>query len=193
MTTLKKPVGRPTVITPDVLENLRKAFLMGCTDIEACLYANISRTALNEYMEKNPDFRTGREEWKNNPILKARQNVYEAIEDKNLNSSQWYLERKKKDEFSQRTETTGKDGKDLPTPILNVSTNNSDKKNNADVQEDQGSTRGDISEQDDFDSIVSDSSSPERQETNTNIDSLGIISSLEEGGDEGLPADSEGT
>ena len=107
----KSNAGRPTVMTPEVLELLRQAFLMGCTDVEACLYANISRTALNEYMEKNPNFRTEREEWKENPTLQARKTVYENIKDKQ--NAQWYLERKAKKEFSPRQELSDPDGEPL--------------------------------------------------------------------------------
>lgn len=43
-----------------------------------------------------------------------------------VRSNEWILERIFKGDFAQRNEHTGKDGKDLPTPILGyVSTNNS--------------------------------------------------------------------
>ena len=35
-----------------------------------------------------------------------------------VRSKEWLLERIMKEQFAQRTELTGKDGKDLPTPIL---------------------------------------------------------------------------
>lgn len=45
---------------------------------------------------------------------------------KGVKSKEWLLERIMKDHFAQRNELTGKDGKDLPTPILNaVHTDNS--------------------------------------------------------------------
>lgn len=51
---------------------------------------------------------------------------------KGVRSKEWLLERIMRDDFAQRQELTGKGGKDLPTPILNidtnVSSNNSDKK-----------------------------------------------------------------
>lgn len=104
--------GRPTVMTPEVLEKLRQAFLIGCTDIEACLAANISRATLNNYQNANPDFLDKKEEWKQNPLLKARNTIYNNLDDKDM--ARWYAERKNKDEFSSRSEITGKDGAELP-------------------------------------------------------------------------------
>jgi hypothetical protein len=49
---------------------------------------------------------------------------------KGVKSREWLLERLMKDHFAPRQELTGKDGKDLPTPILggitNVHTDDSD-------------------------------------------------------------------
>jgi hypothetical protein len=114
-------VGRPTVITEEVLRKLDEAFAMGCTDLEACLYADISKTALYDYQLEHPEFAERKELLKENPILLARRSVVEALaEDPDL--SLRFLERKKKDEFAQRVENTGKDGKDLPmTPtVINI-------------------------------------------------------------------------
>lgn len=47
-----------------------------------------------------------------------------------VRSTEWLLERIAKDEFAERTEITGKEGKDLPAPILggaSVHPNNRDK------------------------------------------------------------------
>ncbi len=52
---------------------------------------------------------------------------------KRVRSEEWLLERVMKDHFAQRNEVTGKDGKDLPIPILKVETdvhtNNSNDQN----------------------------------------------------------------
>lgn len=113
--------GRPTVMTDEVLRKLEEAFALGCTDLEACIYADISKTALYDYQQEHPEFTERKELLKENPILLARKSVVEALaEDPDL--SLRFLERKKKDEFAQRVENTGKDGKDLPmTPtVINI-------------------------------------------------------------------------
>jgi hypothetical protein len=97
--------GRPTVMTPDVLRKLEHAFAIGCTDLEACLYANIGKSTLYDYQNENPEFLERKEILKINPVLKARTNVMASIESGDINDSKWLLERKKKDEFSVKTET----------------------------------------------------------------------------------------
>lgn len=88
-------VGRPTVMTPEVIDKLRQAYLIGATDEEAAHYAGISARTIYEHIEKNPEFSQQREGWKGEPILKAKQTVVKGLgETKN---AQWYLEKKAKD------------------------------------------------------------------------------------------------
>lgn len=96
-------MGRPSVMTDKVLESLRQAFLIGATNEEAAHYADIAPSTLYLYMENNPEFSEQIKAWKNQPILKAKQKVVRDIE-KDTNTAKWYLERKKKDEFSPRSE-----------------------------------------------------------------------------------------
>lgn len=116
---MKNVGGRPTVMTPETIQKLEQAFLIGATDREACLVADIGMATLYEYCQDNPSFSDRKEYLKDMPKYKARLNVSDAINKGDKNTSQWYLERKVKDEFSQRTETTGKDGKDLAVVINN--------------------------------------------------------------------------
>lgn len=114
-------MARPTVMTPEVIAKLEEAFAWGCTDIEACLWANIAEKTLYLYQEKNPEFIQRKESLKETPVLNSRATVARAVKrDPKLAID--YLARKKKDEFSLRSEHTGKDGKDLPTPILGGAT-----------------------------------------------------------------------
>jgi hypothetical protein len=107
--------GRPTVMTPEVIRKLEESFLMGCTDLEACLYADISKTALYEYQKDNPEFTERKEKLKENPIFQARRSVLSKLSD-DADLALKFLERKKKDEFSLRheTDTTIKGDKDNP-------------------------------------------------------------------------------
>ena len=109
MTKKKNPedlekVGRPTKLTPETIDKLRTAFLMGCSDIEACLYADISKTALYNYQNKNPKFVDQKEQWKEQLTLKARTVIANALNNKDENTAKWYLERKAKNEFSTKVE-----------------------------------------------------------------------------------------
>ena len=113
------PTGRPTKLTPETIDKLRTAFLMGCSDIEACLYADISKTALYNYQAKNPDFVDQKEQWKEQLTLKARTVIANALNNKDENTAKWYLERKAKNEFSARQELTGADGENL-IPVIEI-------------------------------------------------------------------------
>lgn len=108
---------RPTVMKEAVLTKLEEAFALGCTDLEASLYANIAPATLYNYQDKNPGFLERKEQLKMNPVLKARRTVVEALADPVI--AMKYLERKKKDEFSPRVDSDiTTNGHDLPTPIM---------------------------------------------------------------------------
>ena len=50
-------MSRPTVMTDEVVSKLEHAFSMGCTDLEACMYAGIAKATFYRYQEDNEDFR----------------------------------------------------------------------------------------------------------------------------------------
>lgn len=109
-------MSRPTVMTPEVIAKLEEAFAWGCTDREACLWAEIAEPTLYLYQEKHPEFIDRKNSLKETPILLARKSVVTRLkQDSRLSMD--YLSRKKKDEFSQRSEITGKDGQPV-LPIL---------------------------------------------------------------------------
>lgn len=104
-------VGRPTIMTPETISKLEEVFSLGGTDEEACFYAGIGKTTLYNYQEEHPEFVERKEALKETPVLKARKTIVDSLA--NPLTAQWFLERKRKKEFSARTEITGDDGKDL--------------------------------------------------------------------------------
>lgn len=115
----KSNAGRPTLITELVLKKLEEAFAMGCTDLEACLYADISHQTLYNYQNKTPEFVERKQALKNMPVLKARTEVMKGL-NANPEFSLKVLERIKKDEFSLRQEITGEDGKEFKITINRI-------------------------------------------------------------------------
>lgn len=105
-------MARPTVMTPEVIAKLEEAFAWGCTDREACLWAEIAEETLYNYQKKYPEFLKRKESLKDTPILLARKSVVSGLS-KDRDLALKYLERKNKKEFSLRQELTGEDGKDL--------------------------------------------------------------------------------
>ena len=112
----KNKVGRPTLMTELTLNKLEEIFALGGTDEEACFYADISGQTMYDYQKDHPEFIERKKALKQKPILKARRTVVEDLEE--TETAKWYLSRKKKDEFSERQEHTGKDGEAIVAKIV---------------------------------------------------------------------------
>ena len=104
-------VGRPTVMTNDVIAKLELAYTADANNTQACDFAGISEDSLYAYIRKNPDFRDKIECWKQRLKLGAKMNVKNTIADGDKDMSKWYLE-KTDNGFNpkQKQELTGKDG-----------------------------------------------------------------------------------
>lgn len=105
--TSKTKAGRPTVITAEVLQKLEYGFTMGLSDREACLYAGICPSTLYNYCNSTPEFLERKELLKEQPKVRAKFVICDAIEQGNVATARWYLERKCKDEFSTKYEVDG--------------------------------------------------------------------------------------
>lgn len=116
MSKQKTKLGRPTVMTPKKIGLLQHAFDIGATDEEACVSAQISPSTLYNYQADNPDFLEEKKARKLKPVLLAKETIYNALLAGDINITKWYLERKKKDEFSLRPiEANNKEDKYLQT------------------------------------------------------------------------------
>lgn len=98
-----KKAGRKSVMDDITLKKLEDAFLLDCTIWEACFCAWISERTYYNRVDENPLLLQRFEELRNNPVYKARKTVIEAME-KNPELALKYLERKRKNEFSTRSE-----------------------------------------------------------------------------------------
>jgi len=120
----KSNAGRPTDMTDATVNKLEQAFSLGCTDVEACLYAGISRTTLFNYTKKNPEFVNRKAELKESLVLKSRTVIKKALDADDEMTAKWYLERKKKDEFGTKTNIENSyvdaDGKRIDAPSLTI-------------------------------------------------------------------------
>ena len=76
---------------------------MDCTMEEIAFYANISKQTLYNWMESDKKFKERLDELRTNPVLKARRTIVDKLD--NAEHAKWYLERKRKTEFSQKIET----------------------------------------------------------------------------------------
>lgn len=98
-------IGRPTVMTPEIISKLEEVFSIGGTDEEACFYAGIGKTTLYNYQKEFPDYLERKDALKEKPILKARQTVVKALGDPNFAFK--YLSKKRKNEFGDSIEVSG--------------------------------------------------------------------------------------
>ena len=98
-------VGRPTVMTKEVVNKLEQVFAIDGSVEEACSYADISRQTFYEHLKVNPEFSDRIEELRQRPVLKARQTVVKALNDPN--QAFRYLEKKRRKEFGNALELTG--------------------------------------------------------------------------------------
>jgi len=122
--------GRPPVVTAEIISKLEQAFLIGATDKEACFVAGIGMSTLYDYCKANPEFSERKEALKDMPKYTARANVVKAIDEGDKNTSTWYLERKAKSEFAQKTEVQQET---TIMPVLVKFLDNNDTNNNRDT------------------------------------------------------------
>jgi len=85
------------------VNKLRESFSIGADVSAACYYANISRQTYYNWAEKNYLLKEEFYRLKQKPVLKAFQTVFNNLD--KAENARWYLERKRKKEFSPRVET----------------------------------------------------------------------------------------
>jgi len=103
-------MARPTIMTPETVAKLEEAFKIGATDTEACNYANIARETYYRHLRDDSKFSdriSSAKEW---PILAMKKTIVQAAVGGDKQAAQWYLERKRKDEFAPRQELSGPEG-----------------------------------------------------------------------------------
>jgi hypothetical protein len=108
-----RKTGRPSIFTKEVLQKLEYAFSIGCSDREACLYADIASSTLYKYCQDNEEFSERKELLKDKPVLAARMAVVKAIEAGDTKMAWNYLERKRSEEFGRYSRPASSDEKVL--------------------------------------------------------------------------------
>jgi len=86
--------GQPTKMTESRLALLREAFMWGCTDSEACCYAQIAPSTLYHYCERNPEFLELKNSLKDMPVMKSKRIITNALDDGDLNTANRVVDRK---------------------------------------------------------------------------------------------------
>lgn len=113
----KPKVGQPTKMNEDTLKLLREAFTWGCTDSEACCYAEISTTTLYNYCNANPEYLELKNKLKDMPTMKARRIIDASLDGNDLNTANRVIDRKEGTKVKQ--EITGANGGPLEMTTFN--------------------------------------------------------------------------
>lgn len=117
-----------TKLTPENVAELERRFRDGATILEA-IDGLMSESTYHKHRSENAEF-AGQMDMAREYVTEiARGVVAKAIKRGDRDTAKWWLERKNKKEFSTRSELTGADGKDLPTPILGGQSVHSDNSN----------------------------------------------------------------
>ena len=95
-------------MTPEVIGKLEEAFGYGCTDSEACAYADIHPSTLYDYCIQNPKFSERKETLKNMPTFKAKRIINDALNSDDILTAHKVVDRKEGTKVKQ--EVTGRDG-----------------------------------------------------------------------------------
>lgn len=93
------------------VQRLIDAYKIDANNEEACAYSGITITQLKYFQTLHQEFYTIKDACRQLLGLQAKQAL--ATKVKSGVSAEWYLERRRKDEYSLRVENTGADGRDL--------------------------------------------------------------------------------
>lgn len=107
----------------EVIRSLEPYFKLGCNIKKACDYAGVPYTTVHTWVSNDEELRIKITAWQNELNLAARRVYATKIAADDFQAADKWLSKREKDEFSDRTEHTGADGKDLPTPILTITPN----------------------------------------------------------------------
>ena len=95
---------KPKLDNPEVIKKLEEAFALDCSIWEACFYADISIQTYYNIIDDKPELLDRFTALREKPVLMARQEVVKGFK-WNPELALKYLERKRKNEFSTKTES----------------------------------------------------------------------------------------
>ncbi len=109
-----KSLGRKTKRTPSVEGALFLALREGCTRRAACAAAGISHDTLYAWINEFPDFSDAVTRAEYQAEVGFTRVIQKAATEGDWKAAESWLKRRRKDDWSERTETTGPDGGPVP-------------------------------------------------------------------------------
>jgi UDP-N-acetylmuramyl tripeptide synthase len=96
----KQKVGRPSVITEDVVQKLEAALACGYSVNVACYYSGVSRSAFYEHKAMDRAFSDKMRLAEELSTHRARQVILQAIDKGDVKAAMYWLNRKARTEFA---------------------------------------------------------------------------------------------
>lgn len=93
-------MARPSKLTQQTIQKLKEAFRLWCTVEEACSYTEISKSTYYDWLSNNEAFSDEIELSKKYLEFKSRFVIAQSLENNDVKTAMWYLERKNKQEFN---------------------------------------------------------------------------------------------
>ena len=81
----------------EILERLKPYFQLGYNRYRACISAKFDPSLLGKWEKKDPELAKKIDAWQNSVNTVARKNLAQAIEGGDINTSQYWLEKRDKD------------------------------------------------------------------------------------------------
>ena len=110
-----------------IIQSLKDYLEVGFSRNKACSFVGLPPQTLSNWVKEDEALGIKLQGWENAMNKLAMANLRDAMlkeaemDDNRKETSKWWAERKMKDDgFSTRSEHTGADGKDLPTPIIKL-------------------------------------------------------------------------
>lgn len=100
-------MGNPC-ISERLRAKLAKAYRRGLNHREAAVHCGIKHSDLMEYLSHDESFRMRAEGLQEHLAIQAKMNVAKSIEEGKMKPTQWYLERRRPEEFSSKADVAVK-------------------------------------------------------------------------------------
>lgn len=103
--TLKELIAKNYNCSEKVISDLKAGLQRDFTIIEACVYAGITSDTYYRWLKESDEFREEMDRARQHMSELSKKVIMDAVEKGDKDSAKWWLERRKKELYSTRTET----------------------------------------------------------------------------------------
>lgn len=108
----KVKMGAPVKLDAEVITKLKAAFANSFSVEQAAMYAGVTKQTIYNWKERHPDLFDDIWRYRENPTMKAKQVVIDAVNKGDIETAKWWLKNKASDEFGGNS-----------TPTVNINFN----------------------------------------------------------------------